>query len=530
MKRRTFLATLPTAALSAAAPPPRPATSRPNLIFLLCDDLQAFVPGFSGNREFKTPNLDRLASQGVVFDRCYANSAICMPARATAMTGLYEYRHGCNFGRPGLSPEAWRNRSYPMLLKRAGYRIAFAGKWGMQFREPYDPSADFDRWGGLEGGQGFYETAKNPAMKSYADRFPHVTRALGAFAADFIGASISDPRPFCLSLSFKAPHKPHNRVDPADAKLYENAAFSKRPNYGDPFFERLPPQPGLGRQRAQWPEWDPTHYQEHLRAYAALVSGIDAAVCMIVEKLDALGLRDNTVIVFTSDNGYALGSHGFQGKALPYEEQSRIPLFVVDPHGAKGRRCDRLVAGIDFAPTLLDYAGLPAPAGTDGKSLRSLVRDPAAPAPHAAIPIFQNWGPARSDLNKGLAVVTERYKYVYWPYGNPDVPPAEELYDLRADPCETDELLRADKASPETLEEMRKLYDRVVLDIAARPSRGYETLAKLYDRHLPWNEKSFNGPDGRFLTPELYRRVVGKEPPEGLFPDRKKKRKKTLAP
>ena len=533
INQRTFSIALTLTVILTLVAPPVFATQKaantppPNLLFLLCDDLQAFIPGFSGNTEIKTPHLDRLATQGVVFDRCYANSAICMPSRATIFTGMYEYKHGCNFSQPGLSVEDWKNCSYPVLLRNAGYFTGFAGKWGVQFRDKsFDPSADFDRWGALKGGQGDYRTAGNPNMAAYAKQYPHITRALGAFGRDFIREAAQTNKPFCLSISFKAPHKPHTIIDPIDQKKYTDAHFSFRPNYGDEFFKNLPPQPGIGRQRMQWKEWDPEHYQEHMRAYAALVSGVDDAVKMMLDELRAEGLLDNTIIIFTSDNGYALGSHGLQGKTLPYEESSRIPLLIVDPRGAKNARCDRLAGCVDFAPTLLDYAGVQKPLRMDGISLRPLVDNPRSAPLHAQLLLFQNWAPAKVEINKAFSIVTDRYKYIFWPYGDINIKPVDELYDIQNDAFETNELIRAGKAGPEILSDMRKRYDAAVEKIAqdSRNVPGYGSLANLYNRHIPWTEKTFHPANGRIPTPELYRQVVGKEPPPGLFKTKKEKK------
>ncbi len=174
---------------------------RPNIVFFLTDDQAKISLGcYSEFDEVKTPNIDRLASRGVVFDRHYVTTAICMASRASIMTGLYEYRHGCNFGNGRLSADHWRI-SYPMMLRESGYRTAFAGKFGFEIegRERL-PAKDFDSWGGGPG-QTHYRTAKNESMQKYADRYPHATRAYGAFGQDFIRDSVVAKQPFCLSAS-----------------------------------------------------------------------------------------------------------------------------------------------------------------------------------------------------------------------------------------------------------------------------------------------------------------------------------------
>ena len=185
--RREFLARLGAQTLAGAAllgtrawgSERREDGTKPNIVFLMADDHRAYSLGCVGDRQIHTPNLDRLARQGLLFQRCYATSPLCMASRATVMTGLYEYKTGCNFSTGKLSAADWR-RSYPVLLREAGYRIAFAGKWGFPL-EARDYAQQFHKWGGFEGaGQGSYVTARNPAMKPYARKHPHVTRALGA--------------------------------------------------------------------------------------------------------------------------------------------------------------------------------------------------------------------------------------------------------------------------------------------------------------------------------------------------------------
>ena len=237
---RTGLLLFACLALTAVAQQGVASDARPNIVFLLADDLAYRAIGPDGNSEVKTPNLDKLASEGVVFDRHYESTAICMAARASVMTGMYEYKTGCNFMHGSLTRDKFE-RSYPMLLKQAGYRIGFAGKFGFPVTDKPDssdaensydrlPVADFDWWtGGI--GQTSYETAKNKYIASYADRYPHSTLAYGQAASDFIRESAKSGRPFCLSVSFKAPHLPFT-PDPRFDHIYDGITFSQPANYG----------------------------------------------------------------------------------------------------------------------------------------------------------------------------------------------------------------------------------------------------------------------------------------------------------
>ncbi len=486
----------------------------------MADDHRAFAMGCAGDRNIRTPNIDELASKGVRFENCYATSPLCMASRATVMTGMYEYKTGCNFQTGKLSADNWSNLSYPVQLKKAGYRVAFAGKWGF----PLDVSnyaEQFDKWGGFAGaGQGSYVTAKNRSLAPYAKRYPHVTRALGAFGRDFIRDCAPAEKPFCLSLSFKAPHNPHNTIDPDDQKLYQDTKLPKPDNWGPEYLDKLPVQPKLGRQYLQRSEWDADHYDDHMKHYYQLISGVDSAVGMVLEELQSQGVADNTVVIYTSDNGYFCGAHGLQGKVLPYDDASLIPLIIYDPRSHTGQKhlTSEAVAGnIDFAPTILDLAQLPIPERMDGKSLVPLI-ERSSEKIHESMLVIQNWGVAHDDHTKGLAVVTEDWKYIVWCYADENVPPAEELFDLKKDPLETRNLLGESEMRP-VLEKMRKLYDMHHEHWAERcvDSEDYTRHRRIFDRRIPWRKKNYR--DHNFRTVKesrglkaAYKELTGKVP------------------
>ena len=332
---------------AAAAP------ARPNLIFLLADDLAAGAVGYSGNRDVITPHLDRLARDGVRFVSHYDTTSICMASRCTVLTGLYEYRHGCNFDHGDLE-RRFIAQSYPVRLRQAGYFTGFAGKIGFVLQgEKFEAFAPlFDQWAGGPG-QTFYETANNAGFAKYAAQYPHSSRANGAWAQDFLKTAKASGKPFCLSVSFKAPHLPFT-PDPIDLKLYAGKTFTRPPNYGVEKGTHVSPQARTSRAATGYREWI-DDFDGTAAKYYALVTGVDAAVGMIREELVRQGLDRNTVIIFTSDNGYNAGSHGFGDKVLPYEEASKAPLIIYDPRlpaGKNGQACAAVTGNIDLAPTL----------------------------------------------------------------------------------------------------------------------------------------------------------------------------------
>ena len=165
---------------------------RPNIIFLLADDQCTYSVGCYGNKDVKTPQMDRLGNDGVIFDNHYDTTSICMASRANIMTGMYEYKTGCNFSHGDMKPEVWE-KSYPALLRKSGYLTAFAGKFGFEVDGKGLCEDDFDVWGGGPG-QTQYETAKNKSMAAYAKKYPHSTLSYGAFGQDVIKRAVKEDR------------------------------------------------------------------------------------------------------------------------------------------------------------------------------------------------------------------------------------------------------------------------------------------------------------------------------------------------
>lgn len=471
---------------------------RPNIIFLMADDQNTYSMGCYGNEDVQTPHLDLLSDQGITFDRHYDTTSICMASRANVMMGMYEYKTGCNFGHGPVMAEMWE-QSYPIVLRAAGYRTAFAGKFGFLLREsPEDanlplPADDFDWWAGAKG-QSSYTTSDNPGLSAYTKDYPHATLAYGAFGSDFIRHSATNTGPFCLSISFKSPHKPA-KPDSRFDDVYAGKVFQKPANYGREKGAHFSKQSQAGRQYTRFEDW---HYDDDydnvMASYNQQVYGIDQAVGMIRSALEEAGVADNTIIIYTSDNGFLCGSHGYGSKVLPYEEASRVPLIVYDPRHAnsnKKLRSKALTGNIDFAPTILNLAGLPVPENMDGKSLLPLYENPALES-HEALSLINVWGPEPAHA---LAVLANDFKYIYWGYvGTNGYEITEELYHLGDDPLEL--VNRAvDPAHADELEAMRLVYDKQLAHWKAEtvPYNDYHKYATLFDRHIDWETRE-NGP------------------------------------
>lgn len=469
------------------------AATRPNIIFLMADDQCTYSMGCYGNSDVKTPNLDQLAADGMIFDHHYDTTAICMASRATVMTGMYEYKTGCNFEHGDMLAKTWR-KSYPKLLRESGYTTAFAGKFGFELQQSPGgkrlgmPESDFDRWGGGPG-QTSYETKKNKSMADYADEYPHSTLSYGAFGRDFIRDVAKSEKPFCLSISFKAPHKPAT-PDPRYVDIYSGKTFAKPANYGRENGEHFSKQSRQDRQYSRFYEWNyADRYDEVMAIYHQQVYAIDVAVGMIRQSLVEQGVADNTVIIYTSDNGFFCGSHGYGSKVLPYEESSRVPMIVFDPrqpNSGKKLRCRSLTGNIDFAPTILHLAGIPIPGNMDGADLMRLYANPDETI-HESLSLVNVWGQAATHA---LGVVTRDTKYIHWGFADDGFEPTEELYHLEADPMEL--VNRADLPEYEqTLQQMRRLYDERLehWKSEAVEYNNYQPYGTIFDRNVAWSAK-----------------------------------------
>jgi arylsulfatase A-like enzyme len=317
---------------------------------------------------------------------------------------------------------------------------------------------DFDYYRGLPGQAGPFFDPKDPTRT-------HVTAKFGTQAVEFI-EGCEPGKPFCLSVSFSAPHARDGqpREYPPDARdegLYADATVPVPKLANDDAFRRLPEFARTSEGRKRWERRfvTPEMFQRIVKDYYRLITGLDREVGRIVAALEERKLAGHTVIVFTSDNGYILGERGMADKWLPYEESIRVPLVVVDPwvpQDESGRRVDALALNIDVAPTLLDLAGLPVPAGVQGRSLVPLVRGASAPADWRTEFFYEHLTfPDRIPPTEGVR--TPRWKYFRWLSATPA---REELYDLKADPTEERDLA-GDPAHAQTLAELRERWAKL---------------------------------------------------------------------
>ena len=342
-------------------------------MFLLADDQRYDTLGCMGNRIIQTPQIDGLAREGVLFQNAFVTTAICAVSRASIFSGQYERTHGISTFGKTLSPGQFAD-PYPVQLREHGYRTGFIGKWGVGNTLPAER---FDYFRGFPG-QGRYNVQLNgkPA---------HLTNVMGDQAIEFINGGRAG-QPFCLSVSFKAPHAQDEDMrqylfDPALANLYKDVEIPLPKTADEAYYKELPAflRDSEGHRRWGWRFATPTAYQEAVKGYYRLITGIDRVVGRIRSELAARGLADNTVIVYMSDNGYFLGERGLADKWYMYEESIRVPLIIYDPRlpaDRRGQRRSEMALNIDVAPTLLDLAGVGVPHAMQGRSLVPLMTKP----------------------------------------------------------------------------------------------------------------------------------------------------------
>jgi len=471
VNRREFLGVLAGGAATTAipfdrckgeVPPGRDTTKRPNIVFLLTDDQRWDTMGCMGNAIIRTPNMDDVARDGVLFKNAFVTTSICCTSRASIFNGQYARRHGIWDFKTDFSESAF-SQTYPALLRQAGYRIGFIGKYGVGRNLPAEK---FDFWHGIAG-QPKYE------HKDEDGNYKHLTQIMAEQSIEFLSGCTKE-QPFCLSVSFKAPHvqdkDPRQFIyDPAYENLYK-ADGIPRPKTAEPsYFESFPEffrKDNEGRRRWEIRFSTPEKYQESVKGYYRLITGVDVVIGRIRDELKRLGLDDNTVIMLTGDNGFYLGEHGLAGKWYPHEESIRVPLVVFDPRAPKKRRgisIDEMVLNVDIAPTILELAGVKVPEQMQGRSLVGLLR---GEKPAWRTDFFYEHLFEHPRIPKSEAVRTQRWKYIRYIEQKPVYPVRnsngvyEELYDLKDDPQETTNLAK-NKKYRNTLEGLRKRCDEL---------------------------------------------------------------------
>jgi len=424
---------------------PAPSTPRPNILLLYVDDLRHDGLGVTGHDFVETPNLDqRVAGQGINFRNSFVNCPLCSPSRASLMTGQYAATHGLMVNDDVNAVPDERLPIYQHALRNAGYRTGLVGKWHMD--SYFEARAGFDYWAAFQG-QGFHT---NPTLRVKKDGAASVTVTgtgfttdiLTDYALDFLddyGTGGTRSEPFALTLSFKAVHGPHGNQYTQSGGDYAAQTITRPPNatpgYGGYDINQEKPiysLPGLSGLTLNTTMGNSVQISQ-----MEMMKDIDSNIGRVLDALEAKGLDDNTLVIFTSDNGFFWGEHGRGDKRLAYDESIRVPLLIRGPGVQSGQTSDALVTNIDIAPTILTAAGLPLPASMQGQSLNGLLSGSGGFTRDA---IFAEYYPEvkQPGIQRWDAVRTETHLYVTHPVAGSQY---DELYDMVNDPYQMNNLL-----------------------------------------------------------------------------------------
>lgn len=464
------------------------AADRPNILFIMSDDHAYQAIGAYGSNRNQTPNIDRLAKEGMRFDRAFVTNSICGPSRAVILTGKYSHLNGFHDN----AGNAWFNgkqQAAPKLLQAAGYQTAVIGKWHLNS----DPTG-FDYWHILIGQGPYY----NPRMKTAEGIVEHdgyTTDIITDVALDWLQTKRDPRKPFLLMYQHKAPHRNwqpaprhldrYKDVEIAEPEtLFDDYSGREKPaaenemsvaKHLTPHDLKLVPQPGLTpeqqaafdeaygeendelkksllapKQQTQW------NYQRYAKDYLRCIDAVDENVGRVLDYLDQSGLAENTVVIYTSDQGWYLGEHGWYDKRWMYEESFRTPLLVRWPGQTQASgTSNKMVMNLDLAETFLDIAGVEVPADMQGASIVPILKGEETPDWRKSVYYHYYEFPQPHHVHPHYGVRTERYKLIHFYTID-----AWELFDLEKDPNELKSVYR-DPEYGETVTDMKKELQRL---------------------------------------------------------------------
>ncbi len=458
--RTISLALLIFVASGPASNGPPAAAKKPNILVILVDDLRWDALGISSHPFFKSPNIDRIGNEGAIFRNAFVVHSLCSPSRATLLTGLYTHQHGVVNNDIQLKPHL---PTVPKILQAAGYETALIGKWHMGLDA--QPKPGFNHWVSFRSQGSYIDPELNVDGKTQNAK-GHMTDILTDFTLDFL--SKDRTAPFFVILSHIAVHEPLT-VQERFAGKYEKENVTLPLSYG----ENPSGKPEFLKCRSFRND---SLLTDKVKRYFETLDGVDECVGKLFDKLSEKGILDETLIVFTSDNGYFLGEHNLVDKRAAYEESIRIPLLIRYPNWfAVSAVFPKLMAlNLDIAPTLLEAAGIEAPPGMPGLSLRKLARGEVQRQSF----LYEYFFIPRDSCTPAMrAIRTQSYKYITYF----DTTQTAELYDLVKDPVEVRNLIN-DSTYTEVLKRLRFQLDS--LRVATGDSTVIDTVVEASDKSI----------------------------------------------
>lgn len=470
--------------------------TRPNFLFIMADDHASHAMSCYGSRINKTPHLDRIAEEGMRFDNCLCTNSICTPSRATILSGTYNHVNGVT---TLATPMDNRLLTFPKLLRRNGYQTAIYGKWHLGIGSEHCPTG-FDDWAVLPG-QGLYHNPafifKGPNGGARRTVKGYVTDIITDMCLDWLRRRDRD-RPFCLLCHHKAPHRPWE-PDEKHAHLYLDEDIPEPETLYDDYANRASAAAAAEMrvgvhmnaldlkcsrsQELSEPEMRRWAYQRYIKDYLRVVASIDDNVGRLLDYLENEGLADDTVVVYTSDQGFFLGDHGWYDKRFMYEESLRMPFILRYPREVEpGTVNDDIVLNLDFAPLFLDLGGVPIPDRLQGRSFRPLLGGKTPPDWRQAM-YYRYWmHKAHHNVYAHYGIRTKRYKLIYYysdALGQPGAidesyDPEWELFDLAKDACELNNV-HGDPEYQDVVGELKPQLHRLQEEVGDKRYEGGST-------------------------------------------------------
>lgn len=427
---------------------------QPNIVFIMSDDHAAHAMSCYGSKVNTTPNIDRIANEGIRFDNCFCTNSICSPSRAAILTGKYNHLNGVKSIDEHFDG---RQMTFPKLLQQGGYQTAMVGKWHLGHGGDADPTG-FDYWNVIVG-QGDYYDPTFIEMGEEKQYSGYVTNLITDHCLDWLGKR-DENKPFMLMCHHKAPHRPWV-PDEKHKHMYEDVEIPEPDTFDDDYATRSQAaveanmriedmlesdtkgKPPEGLTKLEEKKWK---YQRYMKDYLRCVASIDDNVGRLLDYLESEGLAEETIVIYTSDQGFFLGDHGWFDKRFMYEESLRMPFVVKYPRSIKpGTVTDAMSLNVDFAQTFLDYAGIQAPPDMQGHSLRSVLEGETPDGWRTSM-YYRYWMHLDDHHNvySHYGIRTHQYKLIYYyaealgTAGSKDEnrPPEWELFDLTQDYCE----------------------------------------------------------------------------------------------
>lgn len=459
--------------LCAAQPQQKNLVKKPNIIFVLVDDLRWDAMGFMGQYPFlKTPHIDQLRNEGVHFKNSFCTHSLCGPSRATFLTGMFPQTHGVNTNQEGRELNLDKTPSFGQVLQGEGYETAFIGKWHMA--ESNVPRKGWNYWCSFPGQGQYFGNDLNINGKNIRNE-GYITDELNKYTLDFIDKNAD--KPFCIYLSHKAVHEPFTPTD-RDKNLYINDSVPEPTSWIDnmenkPAWQKTKMNADQRRrlrekdlamilpQKTRKPDpWPSKTGLGKQKDYLRCLTAVDNGMGEIYELLKRKGILDNTIIVFAGDNGYFHGEHGLGDKRLAYNESMRIPLIMRYPKLVNANlTIPEIILNADIAPTFLEMAGVSIPAQMQGKSLVPLLDGKNENWRKSFL--FTYWTDLIYSIPRITAIRTEKYLYST----TPDINDIDELYDVVNDPAELHNLTKKPEFSKienqlkKELEQLKKETD-----------------------------------------------------------------------